>query len=190
MANILKHNHSVHIDSADYVLNLLPPAKRKSFEQHLAQCDECLEAVTADRALEQMVRDTVQALPVPTDATLMSLMPAPPPSDFYRRKTKSTSATQGTIFSFLRWWQPAFSMCLILLLFAGTFALRTPATTVIDGTSTSTTTATMTATQVLYTATAVADRSQMTSTDLTPVPMATPIAQLIPLSARQIEPDQ
>lgn len=188
MANIIKPNQNAHIDSTDYVLNLLPKTKRKLAEKHLSQCDECLNAVATDRALELMVRDTVQALPTPSDAALMRLMPAPPPSNFYR--PVASAAPSAPILSTFRWWQPAFSMCLVLMLFMGTFTLRSPSAAVIEGTSTSTTTATMTATQVVYTATSIANQTENITSNLTPAPLATPIAQLAPLRASQIDPSQ
>lgn len=49
----------------EYLDGELLPARRSMFEEHLARCEACREAVAAERALLSGIRDSLRAAPVP-----------------------------------------------------------------------------------------------------------------------------
>ncbi|MEM7802022.1 MAG: hypothetical protein AAF633_22700 [Chloroflexota bacterium] len=198
MTETIKFNS--HIDPVDYVLDVLSNHDKKAVEQHITQCDECLEAIQSERLIEQKVRDSIQALSIPSDAKLMAFMPKPPEPSYYRspfRRSKvGWNASKAGFGSVLRsdslslsvsWFSPALSMTMILFLFCGFLFFRSPASVAIGSTSTSTSTSTVTMTATLnHTATAIAYESSGPAPEFTPVPNATPIAQLVPIRANQL----
>lgn len=151
----------------DYILDLLPPAEKKAAEQ-LAQQDPLYrQAVEAERQIVSLVKETLQALPVPPASQLQRLMPPVP---------VKTTRPVAWFDPWKLWLKPVLVLGLLLVLFMGTFNLNgtAPATAVA---ATATTQPTLTTT---LPAAPTAALSPYLAVSLTPMPPATPIAQLAP----------
>ena len=191
-------NHITKDTLSDYVLGILPPHQKRELEQHISTCKECREALLVERSIVREVQQTVQAVPMPTARELMALMPEiPVPTPISSvQKTKTHSRTGGLSRSMpglVACWQPAIAMVTVLILFLGGMMIsRAPSGLALlpQGTHQLSTVTQESATSTLTTLSVVvmpesqppssaAALNQAVNT-LTPIPNATPIAQLIP----------
>lgn len=79
--DFVKNDMTHDLDSqrlSDYVLGLLDSAESSQVEIHLLTCEQCRAQVERERQLTQSLRNTVAALPMPTHARMMRMMPAAP----------------------------------------------------------------------------------------------------------------
>jgi anti-sigma factor RsiW len=60
----------------DYVLGLVPANQLRDVEQHLVHCSVCQKAMVRERAVEQLVRSTVDTVTRPDPVYLRNLMPS------------------------------------------------------------------------------------------------------------------
>ncbi len=63
---------------SDYVLGLLDSAENGALEQHLLTCSDCRNTVERERSISNRVRGTLTAMPTPSHAHLMKMMPSAP----------------------------------------------------------------------------------------------------------------
>ena len=152
----------------DYILDLLPPAEKKMAEQLTQQDPLYRQAVEAERQIGLLVKETLQALPMPTPAQLQRLMPPAP---------VKTGRSWAWFDPFKLWLKPVLVLGLLLVMFMGTFNLNgtAPATAVA---ATATTQPTLTTTLPASPTVALAPHVAVSLTPLPPA--ATPIAQLAP----------
>ena len=156
-----------------YVLDLISAQERKRIEEHIVECDRCMESIQVDRQIEQLVSTTIRSISVPSASSLQKLMPDIPPHG-------SRADRFGGFPAFLHplVWQPVVALVVISVLFFGSMSFNMTSNGVAISTSTST--ATMTSTT---TGTAISQRAghfSVHNSPMTPMPAATPIAQLSP----------
>ena len=124
---------------SDYVLGLLSSAEAARLERHARVCESCRAAVARERQLYSQIGATLAAVPEPTHARMMRLMPDPPT----RRRAVSRS-----------WQRAVTALALAVFLLIGGFGLRPIGTaTVTASPSASLVAATATATTIAPTST-------------------------------------
>lgn len=99
----MSHTQALPLVS-DYVLHLLSTTERERFEQHLAVCPHCHQAVLREQALVQAVRGTIAQAARPAPGRLARLMPP--------------VATRRSLVQRLVW-QPVAALALLFILFLG-----------------------------------------------------------------------
>ena len=127
---------------SDYVLGLLDLSEIRPLEQHAQTCEQCRTAIGQERQLATQISATFSAVPQPTHARLMRLMPTPP----------STRRTLGQT-----WQRAVTAVAMAVFLLIGGFTLRpvgslavtaSPAPSLVALTATATTMPTSTPTQL------------------------------------------
>ena len=190
-------NHLSKDTLSDYVLDILSPSQKREVEQHISVCSTCHEALRLERSVVREVRQTIQAVPMPAVADLMALMPDIPAAPSTARPRKRDSISHGltrAIPSLVACWQPAIAMVTLLILFLGGMMISQPVTSgflllpqetdQVSTISQTSPTSTLTTLSVVVVPesqppSVVVVSNQVVNT-LTPIPNATPIAQLIP----------
>ena len=167
---------------SDYVLDLLSPADRKQVEEHAAHNPAYKAMLQRERQVEQMVRTTLHETTTPDATRLHQLMPAIP------------QAKRPFAFFSSGWAQQMVAVAALAIFILGGFSVyqsqqnpvydSTPTLTAATATFTNEPTATTDDgdEEMAATSTAVAIHPAQQS-DITPSPVATPIAALPPVTS-------
>ncbi len=165
---------------SDYVLDLLSPADRKQVEENAARSPAYKARLQRERHVEQLVHTTLHETTMPESGRLRQLMPEIP--------------QQKRPFSFFStgWAQQVIAVAALAIFILGGFSVyqsqqnpiynSTPTLTAATATFTNEPTATTDDGEMAATSTAVAIQPAQQS-DITPAPVATPIAALPPITS-------
>ena len=165
---------------SDYVLDLLSPADRKQVEENAARSQEYQARLQRERQVEQLVRTTLHEATTPNAARLRQLMPEIP-----QQKRPFAFFSSG-------WAQQMVAVAALAIFILGGFSVyqsqqnpiydSTPTLTAATATFTNEPTATTDDGEMAATSTAVAIHPAQQG-DITPAPVATPIAALPPITS-------